>query len=166
MILNIWAILLISDWYFVWSSFAVPVTVTRDTNNDMKYGRIPSKSITFITPLTNLWRTKWTKINKFGSFLQELMWRSHKSDEILKKKTSQQKQLLLPRKNIPPLKEIFTCKDDDTICQLYSRDIFPDPSLCWKAWSIEKMRQRVDTTTNKQETMATTLANHTIFQEL
>ena len=32
----------------------------------------------------------------------------------------------------------------------------PDPSFCWKAGRVENIRQSVDTTTNRQETMATT----------
>ena len=56
---NIWAILRISDWYFVSSSFSVPVSVTKEMRSDMKYGRIPNRSMIFITPFTNLqWKTE------------------------------------------------------------------------------------------------------------
>ena len=73
MIRNIWAILLISDWYFVCLSFSVPVTVTRDNTKDMKYGRIPRRSITFMTPFTNLEQA----FNIFGLFVSCILTRTY-----------------------------------------------------------------------------------------
>ena len=38
----------------------------------------------------------------------------------------------------------------------FLRDISPDSCFCWKAGRVENMRQRVETTTKRQESIATT----------
>ena len=52
MILNICAILLISSWYLVWP--VVVEVVRRESTKEAKYGRMPSRSTTFIPAFRNL----------------------------------------------------------------------------------------------------------------
>ena len=154
MILNICAILLISSWYLVWP--VVVEVVRRESTKEAKYGRMPSRSTTFIPAFRNL-NILAVRPSRILSQSINLSFCGAAMNLITYSKVNQ------PTNTASAIskKSASSAKKQNLIeivpqPQLGHLRIIPSSSLCWNLGRVEKIRQSVETTTNIQDTTATT----------